>query len=320
MYRSYPLLLILTTCHSISNLRNFNTNTQPSSINTPDHCIDIHSIQDCNCGKKPCNYCINCPCYGCLSETTYNEAQSRDPAHNPIQLSTVKYGQEHGAMNELLDKSGGSFVDPNLIDDELRSDIDKCELLEEQCKQLLELFVLTNKHRSELFGKPGELESNLILNDVAQRHSCFMATIRTLKHSATDDREFPESDKKLTNHVTRAGYRWLHVGENVAAGQFTAEEVLKAWIGSPEHREILEKKDFTALGIGLAKGPKRNYWTMVFGEPKNKGFGGDGPTEQHESTTDTAGRFDKCNRFVEEGIIAPLEINHDRIAHIDTAN
>ena len=82
-------------------------------------------------------------------------------------------------------------------------------------------------------------------------------------------------------------------------------------------------KENIAKFLGAEHTPEL-YWTMVFGEPKNKGFGGDGPTEQHESTTDTAGRFDKCNQFVEEGIIAPLEINHDRIrvrvAHIDTAN
>ena len=51
-------------------------------------------------------------------------------------------------------------------------------------------------------------------------------------------------------------------GENVAFGQQTADEVMRAWMGSPGHRANILHADFTHIGIGVAAG--RPYWTQVF--------------------------------------------------------
>src|SRR5215475_13180112 len=43
-------------------------------------------------------------------------------------------------------------------------------------------------------------------------------------------------------------------GENIARGQFSIEEVIKGWMGSPQHREHLLSSEFADVGFGLAFG------------------------------------------------------------------
>jgi uncharacterized protein YkwD len=56
--------------------------------------------------------------------------------------------------------------------------------------------------------------------------------------------------------------------ENVAAGQKTAEEVLKAWQSSSDHNRNMLDAHFTVIGIGLSYGMKSRYgwyWATSFG-------------------------------------------------------
>ncbi|MGM0845369.1 MAG: CAP domain-containing protein [Bacillota bacterium] len=51
-------------------------------------------------------------------------------------------------------------------------------------------------------------------------------------------------------------------GENIAMGQGTAEEVVKAWMNSDGHRKNILSSNFTHIGVGHdANG---NYWTQMF--------------------------------------------------------
>ncbi|HJR68496.1 MAG TPA: CAP domain-containing protein, partial [Gammaproteobacteria bacterium] len=67
------------------------------------------------------------------------------------------------------------------------------------------------------------------------------------------------------------GYAWRGSGENVAAGQRTAEEVVEAWLDSPGHCATLMEPKFTETGIAFALAPGKNpdvYWTQVFAAPR----------------------------------------------------
>jgi len=71
--------------------------------------------------------------------------------------------------------------------------------------------------------------------------------------------------------VTRTGYRWSSVGENVAAGQPDAETVVKAWLDSPGHCENIMGPQFREMGVAFALAPKgdlRILWAQVFGTPQ----------------------------------------------------
>ena len=54
-------------------------------------------------------------------------------------------------------------------------------------------------------------------------------------------------------------------GENIAKGQKTPAEVVKAWMNSQGHRENILNKNYTEIGIGVAKDANGTlYWTQMF--------------------------------------------------------
>ena len=54
-------------------------------------------------------------------------------------------------------------------------------------------------------------------------------------------------------------------GENIAMGQKTPAEVVKAWMNSQGHRENILSSNFTEIGIGVAKSSNGTlYWTQMF--------------------------------------------------------
>jgi len=71
--------------------------------------------------------------------------------------------------------------------------------------------------------------------------------------------------------ATRQGYVWQTVGENVAAGQGSAERVMSGWLASPGHCASIMNAQFTQMGAAYALNPRSDagiYWTQVFGAPK----------------------------------------------------
>ncbi|HKX57868.1 MAG TPA: CAP domain-containing protein [Steroidobacteraceae bacterium] len=67
--------------------------------------------------------------------------------------------------------------------------------------------------------------------------------------------------------ATRAGYAWRTVGENVAAGQSTPEQVVEEWLGSPRHCANIMSPDYTEMGVAVASSAAGVYWAQVFGAP-----------------------------------------------------
>lgn len=102
-----------------------------------------------------------------------------------------------------------------------------------------------------------------VLTEVALRHAQDMARQRLMDHRGSDG-SLPGE------RVTRAGYRWRTVAENVAAGQPNAEEVVAAWLGSPGHCTNIMAPQFTEMGVGftLVTGNPAIYWAQVFAVPR----------------------------------------------------
>ena len=70
--------------------------------------------------------------------------------------------------------------------------------------------------------------------------------------------------------ATRSGYPWRFVGENIASGQASPEQVVEEWVDSPHHCANLMSPDFTEMGIAWAADAKSAggiYWAQVFGSP-----------------------------------------------------
>ena len=67
--------------------------------------------------------------------------------------------------------------------------------------------------------------------------------------------------------ATRAGYAWRTVGENVASGQSTPEQVVAEWLGSPRHCANIMSADYEEMGVAVASSANGVYWAQVFGAP-----------------------------------------------------
>ena len=61
------------------------------------------------------------------------------------------------------------------------------------------------------------------------------------------------------------GINYRSAGENIAAGQTTAESVMQAWMNSSGHKKNILSPTFTHIGVGYAKGGSYgHYWTQQF--------------------------------------------------------
>lgn len=97
------------------------------------------------------------------------------------------------------------------------------------------------------------LQSNSGLDAVAQSHSADMLAHGYIAH---EDR----NGQRAQARVRRAGITRCGIGENIAKGQGSVEEVIAAWMTSSGHRRNMLKSDYASYGIGRVE----DYWTIVF--------------------------------------------------------
>ncbi len=119
---------------------------------------------------------------------------------------------------------------------------------------------LTNKEREKAGLRPLALEQKL-------------SSSASWKASDMADRDyFDHADGNGKDFVDRAeqfGYSdWTYLGENIAAGQATPEEVVQEWMASPGHRKNILKPQYREIGIGFTSeghGAYKSYWVQEFG-------------------------------------------------------
>ncbi|MFD7748915.1 sigma-70 family RNA polymerase sigma factor [Streptomyces sp. NPDC059698] len=104
----------------------------------------------------------------------------------------------------------------------------------------------------------GPVSVNGLLNTAAQRHSADMAARDYFSHTSQDGRE-------PGDRITAAGYRWSTYGENIAKGQRTPADVMRAWMDSPGHRANILNCSFKEIGVGKQDSGGGPVWTQVFG-------------------------------------------------------
>ncbi|WP_242206528.1 CAP domain-containing protein [Aestuariivivens insulae] len=97
------------------------------------------------------------------------------------------------------------------------------------------------------------LEPMDIIKEVAATHSSYMIEKGVVSHDNFYTRQLKL--KETTNAIK--------VAENVAYGYTKAESVVKAWVNSDQHRQILEG-DYTHVGISAKKNSEgRMYYTLM---------------------------------------------------------
>jgi uncharacterized protein YkwD len=72
------------------------------------------------------------------------------------------------------------------------------------------------------------------------------------------------------DRVRAIGYREKLVGENIAYGPTSAEEVVAGWLHSTGHCENIMEPRFAEMGLGQASGQGSQrglYWDQVLTQP-----------------------------------------------------
>lgn len=108
------------------------------------------------------------------------------------------------------------------------------------------------------------VKAQALLTVAAQQHARDMARNNYFAHEAPDG-------SQVSQRATRAGYAWRKVGENIAAGQGSAQEVVAGWLQSPRHCDNLMDPVYTDMGLAYAlarEGDQGIYWVQVFGAPR----------------------------------------------------
>ena len=116
--------------------------------------------------------------------------------------------------------------------------------------------VNTVNQQRELAGL-GALSVDGRLTAAAQGHSDHMAREQIMTHRGA-------GQTNAGQRINGAGYRWTTWGENVAAGQATAADVMSAWLNSAGHRANILNAGFAQLGVAATNGANAlTYWTML---------------------------------------------------------
>lgn len=119
-----------------------------------------------------------------------------------------------------------------------------------------QVVALVNQER-EAYGLSA-LATDTSLMNAAQTRS--VEIVSTFSHTRPDGR-------RCFTAFTEAGYSGRTMGENIAAGQRSPEEVVTAWMNSEGHRANILNSSFTVIGVGFTRTDSsyRTYWVQAFG-------------------------------------------------------
>ncbi|GAA4251361.1 hypothetical protein GCM10022255_043680 [Dactylosporangium darangshiense] len=130
----------------------------------------------------------------------------------------------------------------------------------------LQVINLVNVERRKKANCP-DVKNNDKLHAAAYKHSADMAKRDYFSHTTPEGVDF-------ATRIKAENYSWSGAGENIAAGQDSAEAVMRDWMNSKGHRDNILNCSFVDLGVGLAYQIKNNrkypYWTQDFGTPAKR--------------------------------------------------
>ena len=121
---------------------------------------------------------------------------------------------------------------------------------------------LTNQER-EAYDAP-ELKVNDLLTQAAELKALDMAEKGYFAHTSPEGRT-------PWYWLEQVGYKYSSAGENLAVNFYDSEDVDQAWMNSPTHKANIIKKEYTEIGIGVARGTYQGKSTIFvaqfFGKP-----------------------------------------------------
>lgn len=157
---------------------------------------------------------------------------------------------------ELPDGSTGTSTDKSGTGD---SDAQKSEETQAEMTQAEAVLKLVNAERSKAGLQPLTLSDKL--TNIAYTKAKDMADKGYFSH------ESPTYGSPF-DMLKQFGVSYSYAGENIAAGQKTAEEVMNSWMNSSGHKANILNKNYTQIGVGFYRGGEYGTeWVQLFIKP-----------------------------------------------------
>lgn len=193
---------------------------------------------------------------------------AKNPGSAQIKVYTKKYSKStaktinvnvSGGSGNIIIFGGDDFVfilDEDEDTDEIETQ--KPEQTSDNSSATEKVIELVNKERAA--AGVSALKSDPELNKVAALRA--KELVESFSHTRPDGSSCftALTDAGITN--VYMGY----VGENIAAGQRSADEVMNSWMNSPGHKANILDAGFTRIGVGLCKANDGYgyYWVQIF--------------------------------------------------------
>lgn len=164
----------------------------------------------------------------------------------------------------ILGLSTGCFTHSNLLEgqpESLASEVQaKCLTAEDADRMADQVLQLVNLERSTIGLAP--VVDNDRLNQVASDYVCLMIEEGFFGHLD------PVTGRSPGDRAMAGKYSFYAIGENLAAGQQSAAEVMRVWMESPSHKAIILDQRWQHIGISVRLGGEHGiYWVQEFGDP-----------------------------------------------------
>ena len=157
---------------------------------------------------------------------------------------------------ELPDGSTGASTDQSGTGE---SDAQKTADRTSEMTQAEAVLKLVNAERAKVGLQPLTLSKKL--TDIANTKAKDMADKNYFSHqSPTYGSPF--------DMLKQFGVSFSYAGENIAAGQKSAEEVMNSWMNSSGHKANILNKNYTQIGVGFYRGGQYGTeWVQLFIKP-----------------------------------------------------
>jgi uncharacterized protein YkwD len=160
----------------------------------------------------------------------------------------------------LVAIGGGCFATDEGDAAAKRTDEAPCLSPEEAERLSDQVLQLVNLERAERDLSPVVVHPTLAR--MADDYACEMVNGKFFGH------RHPVSGAGPADRAIAARYPFYAIGENLAAGSIEPAEVMRLWMESPSHRDIILDPTWKEIGIAVrAGGEHAVYWVQEFGDP-----------------------------------------------------
>ena len=124
--------------------------------------------------------------------------------------------------------------------------------VEDQKKEIIEL---VNLERTKNNLQPLSTKSEI--NQIAEQRAEELAELFSDEHTRPDGRGY---DTIITDY----GLEYSYVGENIAEGNVSVDEIMNEWLNSPAHRANILSPNYENMGVGIYEKGDEKYWVQFF--------------------------------------------------------